>query len=106
MFDLYHHSDFGERLDNLMIRKLKKHVGYYLSLLTIFILGFILTLLASPDIRLQGVIVLITVLFYVCWGILHHLINHELTLRIVIEYVLIGVLGIAIIFFMLSGRTL
>lgn len=89
-----------------MFRKLKKHVGYYTSLFLIFFLGFILTVLATPDIRLQSIIILLTVFFYVLWGILHHLINHELTIRIMIEYVLIGVLGIGILFFMLSGRTL
>lgn len=89
-----------------MLRKLKKHIGYYLSLIAIFALGLFLTLLAAPNIKLQAAIIFLTVFFYVLWGILHHLINHELTLRIVVEYVLIGFLGIAILYFMLSGKAL
>lgn len=89
-----------------MNKKLKKHIGYYLSLLAIFLFGFFLTVIANPNIKLQGIIILFTVFSYVLWGIIHHLINHELTTRIVVEYVLIGVLGIAILFFMLSGKAL
>ena len=86
-----------------MFKKFKKHLAYYLSLITILSLGLILVLLTAPNILLQGLIVLLTVAFYVFWGMLHHLLNHELTLRIMVEYVLIGALGVAILFFMLSG---
>jgi hypothetical protein len=86
-----------------MYKKFKKHLGYYISLILILSLGLISILLTSPNIEMQAAIVFLTVFFYVLWGILHHLINHELTIRIVIEYVLIGALGISILFFTLSG---
>jgi hypothetical protein len=86
-----------------MYQKLKKHFGYYLSLLAILLLGLTLILLTSPNIKLQSLVILLTVFFYVLWGTLHHLINHELTSRIVVEYTLIGALGISILFFMLMG---
>ena len=86
-----------------MYKKFKKHLGYYISLIAILVLGLILILLTSPNIKTQAIMVFLTVFFYVLWGILHHLINHELTLRIVIEYVLIGALGMSILFFMLMG---
>jgi hypothetical protein len=86
-----------------MHQKLKKHFGYYLSLLAILSLGLVLILLASPNIKLQSLVISLTVFFYVLWGVLHHFINHELTLRIMIEYVLIGALGISVIFFMMLG---
>ena len=86
-----------------MYKKFKKHLGYYISLIAILVLGLILILLTSPNIKTQVIMVFLTVFFYVLWGILHHLINHELTLRIVIEYVLIGALGMSILFFMLMG---
>ena len=86
-----------------MYQKLKKHFGYYLSLLAILLLGLVLILLASPNIKLQSLVISLTVFFYVLWGVLHHFINHELTLRIMIEYVLIGALGISVIFFMMLG---
>ncbi|MEK7160381.1 MAG: hypothetical protein AAB702_02775 [Patescibacteria group bacterium] len=86
-----------------MHKKLKTHKGYYLSLLTILVLGLLLTFLATPDFILQVIIILVTIFFYVFWGILHHLLNHELTPRIMIEYMLIGLLGISILFFAHMG---
>jgi hypothetical protein len=86
-----------------MFAKLKKHFGYYLSLSAILLLGIILIILTSPNIKLQGLVIALTVFFYVLWGILHHLINHELSSRIVIEYVLVGALGLSILFFMMMG---
>jgi hypothetical protein len=86
-----------------MIEKLRKHVGYYTSLIAILSLGLILIFLTRANTLMQSLAILLTVVFYICWGLLHHLINHELNLRIVIEYILIGTLGISILFFMLTG---
>ncbi len=86
-----------------MYKKFKKHFGYYLSLSTILLLGLLLTFLAAPKIQLQIIIILLTIFFYVLWGILHHLINHELTPKIMVEYVLIGTLGVSILFFLIMG---
>lgn len=89
-----------------MNKKIKKHLLYYFSLLLIFSLGLILTLLSAPNIKLQSIIILLTIIIYVAWGILHHYLSHELTLKIVVEYALIGLLGISILFFVMSGVSL
>lgn len=86
-----------------MKQKLKKHIGYYLSLLTIFTVGFVLTIYLSPNLNFQKITISLTIIAYVLWGILHHFINHELTIRIVIEYVLIGLFGLSILFFLVEG---
>ena len=86
-----------------MFNKFKKHLAYYLSLCLILSVGLVLTFLASPNLKLQTLIVVLTVVFYILWGILHHLINHELTAKIMVEYILIGVLGLSILFFMFMG---
>jgi len=86
-----------------MHEKFKKHLGYYISLILILLLGLVVIFLTRSNIGIQGLAILLTVVFYVIWGILHHLINHELTLRIVVEYILIGALGVSILFFMLTG---
>lgn len=88
-----------------MKKNLKKHLLYYVSLFSIFFVGFILTLFA-PDLKSQSLIIVITIILYVVWGILHHYINHELTLKIVVEYSLIGLLGVSILFFVMSGVSL
>ena len=86
-----------------MKKKLKKHIGYYLSLLIIFSVGFLLTIFVAPNLNLQKITISSTIVAYVFWGIFHHYINHELTRRIMIEYILIGSLGLSILFFLIEG---
>lgn len=86
-----------------MIKKFLKHLNYYLLLLIIFSVGVITTVFASPNVNLQVAIIITTVVLYVFWGILHHKINHELTKKITVEYLLIGLLGLSIIFFIFTG---
>jgi len=84
-----------------MLTKLYKHTPYYLSLIVILTLGFMLASNNSNKTFQIGVVIAIT-FFYVLWGIMHHLINHDLNAKIVIEYILIGSFGLAVIFFLLS----
>ena len=83
----------------MIIKKLVKHLSYYLSLVLIFAVGLTVTLLFSPNLKLQVLAIVSTIIFYIFWGILHHKINHELTLKVLIEYFLIGLLGLSIVFF-------
>ncbi len=84
-----------------MYKNFKKHLGYYSSLIAILFLGLVLVFVASPNIELQIIITLLTIFFYILWGLFHHLTNHELTAKIVIEYMLIGALGMTIVSFFL-----
>lgn len=81
---------------------LKNHYAYYLSLLLILIFGFLIAY-NSSDKQFQFVVALMTAFVYVMWGILHHFINHELTPKIVLEYTLMGSLGMSLVFFLLKG---
>ena len=89
-----------------MIEKIRSHIGHYIVLLLILGLGFVMAVLASPNKQLQLVAMVMTTFFYIAWGILHHLINHDLTAKIVIEYVLIGSFGLSALFFILKGGLL
>lgn len=84
-----------------MIERIKLHLGYYTSLIAILAFGFLLVSLASPNRGLQIAAALLTILLYIFWGIIHHLINHDLHVKIVVEYVLIGILGLTMIIFIL-----
>lgn len=84
-----------------MFARLSKHSAYYIFLIVIFVLGFLLAYNSSNR-TFQIAAVIVTTFFYVLWGILHHLINHDLNVKIVIEYILIGVFGLTIIFFLLT----
>jgi len=45
-------------------------------------------------------------ILYTFWGILHHGLEHTISAKIVIEYILISSLGVAVIFFLLRGGIL
>ena len=84
-----------------MVKRIKAHIGYYASLIVIFVFGYLLVSLAFPNRGLQILVAAITTFLYVFWGIVHHLINHDLHTKIVVEYVLIGILGLTMIIFIL-----
>lgn len=86
-----------------MLKKIYHHIPYYIFLLAILLFGFLLVYFSSGNKALQIVAVLVTTIFYVGWGILHHMINHDLSSKIVVEYVFIGSLGLAVTFFILNG---
>ncbi|OGH20134.1 MAG: hypothetical protein A3D74_02545 [Candidatus Levybacteria bacterium RIFCSPHIGHO2_02_FULL_37_13] len=84
-----------------MLERIKLHLGYYISLIAILAFGFLFVALASPNRGLQITASIFTTLLYVFWGIIHHMLNHDLHAKIVVEYVLIGVLGVTMIIFIL-----
>jgi hypothetical protein len=84
-----------------MGERIVKHLGYYLSLIAILALSFFLAYSSSSKIFQLGVIIA-TTFIYVLWGFIHHLIDHDLHPKIVIEYILIGTFGLTVIFFLLS----
>ncbi len=81
----------------------KNHVAYYFLLSAILLGGLSLVLAVAPDRQAQMMIVVGLGFLYVLVGVIHHLINHDLVAKIVIEYVLIASLGIAAAFFIFKG---
>lgn len=81
---------------------MKNHLGYYLSLFLILFAGFLIAF-NSSDKQFQLEVSIMTAFFYAFWGILHHGLNHELTPKIVVEYILMASLGISMILFFLKG---
>lgn len=79
------------------------HKGHYISLFLIFGFGLLGISLAYSSKKLQAEILILTAVFYVIWGILHHRVNHRLNSKIVIEYILIAALGITALMFFLNG---
>ncbi len=86
-----------------MTKTIKKHLYYYISLFAILFLGFFLSFQVKDDRVLQNIIIIITGASYVFWGLIHHFRNHDLSAKIVIEYSLVGCLGLAIIIFLIKG---
>ncbi len=81
----------------------KNHIAYYFLLSAILLGGLSLVFAVSPDRQVQMMIVVGLGFSYVLIGVIHHLINHDLVAKIVIEYVLIAALGIAAAFFIFKG---
>lgn len=79
------------------------HLTYYIFLTSTLLAGLILILTAHPNRQLQMTIVIGISFIYVLVGIFHHLINHDLVAKIVVEYVLVAALGIAAAFFIFKG---
>jgi len=84
-----------------MFKKISGHSAYYISLVAIFSLSFLLAY-SSPSRSFQIGVVIATTCIYILWGMIHHLVNHDLHLKIVIEYTLIGIFGLTTIFFLLT----
>lgn len=81
----------------------KNHNLYYLSLLSVLFSGIVLVIIFSGDSILQMLTVVGVAFSYVILGIVHHLIDHDLVLKIVVEYILIAALGIAAALFVFRG---
>lgn len=78
-----------------------KHYLYYLFLLIMEALIGALIISSQGDRYMQLVYGLFAAIIYVVWGIIHHLINHTLHKKVVIEYLLMGAVGVSILYFFL-----
>lgn len=84
----------------------KKHLLYYFSLIGILLVGAYFSLQFSYDKRIQMSILTITAFLYAAIGILHHYLHHDISTKIVIEYILMSSLAIAIAAFFIRGAFL
>jgi len=81
----------------------KEHFIYYFVLITVTFVGIFLLLQKNLSLSTHLAVALMITFFYILWGILHHLINHSTTLKIVLEYVLVGAVGFLFINFLLQN---
>ena len=79
------------------------HLGYYFFLITVLVLGIFAVWRLSPNKDLQMIAFILLSIVYALIGIIHHLLDHDLVGKIVIEYILIAVLGIAAALFIFKG---
>jgi len=79
--------------------KMKHHFFYFFSLAFIILTGFLTSAYLTGQKTLQIGILIVTAFFYVVWGIAHHLIHHSFSIKIMLEYIAIAVLGISLILF-------
>jgi len=82
---------------------MKKHLGYYVSFILIVAVSVFVIFQNQGDKNFVLLFVSLFAAAYVVWGILHHLVHHSVNLRIVLEYIVVALLGVAIVFFILNG---
>lgn len=76
-----------------------KHVAiaHYIVLLVILLGGVSAFFSVSGDTTMQLAIGILTAISYAFWGIIHHLLQHDLHRRIVVEYFLISSIAIILL---------
>ncbi len=84
------------------VNLLKSHMGYYVSLLAIQLLGLGLIVLFAPHRLIQVVIVAFLAFAYLGFAFVHHKKHHDLTRKIVLEYVVIAAIGIIVSIFLFT----
>lgn len=80
----------------MMKDKFKNHIVYYAAFAGVMALGLVLIVLSRGDRQTQMFALLALTLFYVVFALLHHMHDHDLTPKIVIEYSLFGSLGLSL----------
>ena len=80
------------------MKYLVRHLPHYLSLIGIFLAGIIGISFFSYDKVFQMAIIIAMAASYVSWGIIHHWIHKDLYLSVVIEYLIISILGVILVF--------
>lgn len=75
----------------------KTYTLHYVVLVVLLFLSLLLAYENKGNIGLQMIIAGATAVFYVLWGIAHHAIAGTLHRKIVLEYVLIGLISIVLL---------
>lgn len=73
-----------------MKHTVKEHLSHFLPLAIVCLTGLFLALQFSYDPRIQMAILIAVAMFYVAWGVVHHITHHTFATKIVVEYVLIA----------------
>jgi hypothetical protein len=82
-----------------MLNDFRKHLNHYALLMAGVMLGIWALVRFRYVLEMQVWIVAAMAAGYVLWGILHHTLNRDLTVKILIEYLLIAVLYVTIFWF-------
>lgn len=77
--------------------EIKTNLFQYLFLSTISIFFLTLLTMARGSRQQQFLVLLLFISFYIFWGIIHHITEKTIRLKIVLEYVLIGAIALFLI---------
>jgi len=80
------------------MKRVLKDLPHYLALLGIFAAGLVAFIFFSYDPAFKMAIIISVGVSYVVWGIVHHYLNKDLYLEVVLEYIAVAILGLVIVF--------
>jgi hypothetical protein len=86
-----------------MISLTKKHWFYYLVLFIVLGIGLVVIAVSPNERDIQMGVVVLMALFYIVWAVIHHLIDHDMHAKVMLEYILIGMVGISVVYFVLTS---
>lgn len=80
-----------------LISDIKEHSSHYLSLIFILFCGGLAFVFFQRVPQIQIISLFFTASFYVLWGIIHHYLEGDLHIRIILEYLSVALLGFLIL---------
>ena len=89
---------FFDNIDNKMVKRVTRHIQHYLPLIGILGAGLVGLVVFSYDKSFQAAIAVATAISYVVWGLVHHHIHKDLHASVVVEYVMIAIVGMVVLF--------
>ena len=84
------------------MRNIKEHTAEYLILFTVILIFLLLFFIFRFDKKVLVVISALGSVFYILWGIIHHVLRDRFTKSILWEYVLFGSLVFLLLYTVLS----
>lgn len=80
---------------------MKHHAALHMAVLLLMLgASAFVFYMVRPDRTLQMIVGILMAAGYVLWGIVHHVMEGDLHPRLVIEYVLVGVIALVLLFTM------
>lgn len=84
--------------DTLTYMREDNHIKHYLLLVVGILIIAVLFVFFKYNLEVQTLLAFIGSLYYILWGIIHHIIEKRITKLIALEYVLVGVFVFVLIF--------
>ncbi|OGV91038.1 hypothetical protein A3A66_00295 [Microgenomates group bacterium RIFCSPLOWO2_01_FULL_46_13] len=86
-----------------MIEDVRKHLAHYVVLTALFMTGLILLTIFNYQRDWQRLVALSIAVGYVTWGAIHHALTDRVTVKIMLEYALVAVLGFLLLNAVIGG---
>lgn len=83
------------------MHKIAKALPHYLPIIGIYFAGAFAFWQFSYDKQFQTGVIIAVGVSHVVWGIVHHLIHKDLSLEVVLEYIMVAILGITSVLVMI-----